>query len=141
MTYEYSKKTWMIMFVVELNNGKIATNESGDAIVRITLSTKPNKTLKYQHLQSRNQLLVLLETETSQEKFSNLIKEIDELHVEKELFLLEPLSNLIRNRAKKEGFTPYKFGKSPSIKKSIAKAVEVNTGVTNALEALLDGNA
>ena len=138
MTYEYSKKTWTIMFVVELEGGQIKQDSNGDPVVRISLSTSPRKNLRYQHLATGKQLLVLLETESSQTKFRSFINEIEELHVQKEDFLLEPISLLIKNRAAKEGFTPYKYG---SIKKSAAKTVEINKGETNALEALLDGNA
>ena len=139
--YEYRKKTWSILFVSELEDGKIKEDCNGDPIVRISLSTAPSQSIRYQYRATGKQLLVLLETETSQTKFRAFLNEIDELHVQKEDFLLEPLSKLIKNRAAKEGFTPYKYGKCARIKKSEPKATIPDEAPLNALESLLEGNA
>ena len=85
--------------------------------------------------------MVLLEAESSQTKFRSFINEIEELRVHKEDFLLEPLAKLIKNRAAKEGFTPYKYGKRASIKKNEPKATIPAEVPLNALQSLLDANA
>ena len=141
MAYNYTKKSWSILFVAELEGGQIKQDSNGDPVVRISLSCSPRQSIRYQHLATGKQLLVLLETESSQSKFRSFLNEIEELRVHKEDFLLEPLSVLIKNRAAKEGFAPFKYGKAASIKKSEPKAIIPAEVPFNPLQSLLEGNA
>lgn len=79
------------------------------------------------------QLLVLLEKETTQDKFAHLKSEIEELWQDGERYLLEPLSSLIRKYQKELKFNPYKIGQKVNIKKTSLDFIEPS----NALSQLL----
>ena len=139
MTYSYSKKEWHILFVCELEDGVISSDYEGNPLVRISVSPKPTQALRYHNQSSGRALLVLLDTVTTQSKYYQFIRELGDINFEKDYYLLEPIAELIKKRADKEGFKQYVYGKKPSVKKKSFKAVEAMATAPNPLEELLGG--
>ena len=134
MAYEYSKKIWHVVFYTEIVNGKIVEDNDGNPLVNIKCNPQPQKIINYAKGASGNRLMVLLIKPTTQSKFSNLKKELEEVHHHGYQYQLEPLLPMIHRHAKETGFEPFKVGEDKkSREQQSPRLVEASTPLTDLL--------
>lgn len=99
---------YKIVFYTELNqDGSFVTNAEGLETVTVGITTKPARFIYHAKLEtSKDLFFFFVGTIKNHRKF---LQEIEELSLSKDVYQLEPLSDLLRRKCKENSFQPYRL--------------------------------
>ena len=112
-----NESRYSIMFWCEMDSdNSFEKDGEGRPLVRVGISTKPDRSMNWEIKNSTKNIFVFyIGKIKSHNKF---LVEIEELQISKGLYLLEPLSALLKRKCKECDFKPYVMKNSKARAKS-----------------------